>query len=777
LFGNLISNLSFLSGRCKDGILGCRDGTCRDRAVVDQTALIENFRIADADADELISRSEFLAATSTIFADRLDWGSAERFFMGIDTSHDYSVDISEYQAYMFDVASTRLNCEGECMAGNCLVDLQVNSPVFINAIRLESEDSSSGGTYTYYEGHTGLDQYATGLLHFRLLPNRYATLHITVAMIDDGGTENGGQDTFLRNITVEIKHVNSAPYAVFHKTFPMLEASVEIAHTLPLFALVSPGDKERRQTVELSMTTKPHELPALFVDKRTPLLRQQGSLQEQVAAHSAAEQEIINAQHRCQCHTDPSAPLSATPNSSTHICLCPWQSVMLEQLQDIRERRHAIQEILNVVDVAVVAVLKAPAASPSVSLEPDASLERYQKRGILHLTLKPFKSGVGQLSFTMTDDGGRDMGGHDTTSVSISIMVQPINDHPFFMLPSALVIVEDAGFLTMRRFAQALRTGTSDDEAWQTLTFEVQVEELSGVQTSQADLGAARNWSLFESRACQHEPQCSTKQHGFCATTATFLQGPSNTQGKWLAGAQMNLPPSLAAVHLTGTEEDAACGGIAPHIDRDGVLRMRTARDRYGEARLWVTVRDDGGSALGGSDVYGPVQMMLKVLAQPRVFSVIPRYGPTSGGNLVTLLGQDFGTREETSGEGLRRRVSLGGIECLSILVVSDSEIVCEAPPGIGGGAAMVELLEDGRAALPHVSLRAAVHDGRHWGEALADGVWGVGKSFSKLTSQMPTTTRAERIAVPCNSTNVTGNASNCSAWRMRTHQPNTTGL
>ena len=41
----------------------------------------------------------------------------------------------------------------------------------------------------------------------------------------------------------------------------------------------------------------------------------------------------------------------------------------------------------------------------------------------------------------------------------------------------------------------------------------------------------------------------------------------------------------------------------------------------------------------------------------------------------------------------------------------------------LGGGAATVELLEDGRAALPPVSLRAAVDDGRHWGEVLADGV------------------------------------------------------
>jgi hypothetical protein len=75
--------------------------------------------------------------------------------------------------------------------------------------------------YEFYEGHRGPNQYATGLLRFKLLPNRYATLELSVAMVDDGGTENGGDDTLLQNITLRIRSVNLEPYALFQKTLPV----------------------------------------------------------------------------------------------------------------------------------------------------------------------------------------------------------------------------------------------------------------------------------------------------------------------------------------------------------------------------------------------------------------------------------------------------------------------------------------------------------------------------------------------------------------------------
>jgi hypothetical protein len=150
--------------------------------------------------------------------------------------------------------------------------------------------------------------------------------------------------------------------------------------------------------------------------------------------------------------------------------------------------------------------------------------------------------------------------------------------------------------------------------------------------------------------------------------------------------------------------------------------------------------------------------MSLQVLHQPRVFAVIPRFGPISGGNLVTLQGQSFGIREAPPSEQanpntptstkkhVRRRVSLGDVECLSAVLVSDSEIVCKAPAGIGGGAAMVELLDDHATHLPAAPIRA-VEDDVQQPDSMQHRVWGVGKTFSKLTSPLSPTVDVVRIA------------------------------
>ena len=295
------------------------------------------------------------------------------------------------------------------------------------------------------------------------------------------------------------------------------------------------------------------------------------------------------------------------------------QFSVVDTVREATKRARAAQQELDHVRDALDALRNLPAASPELVLKDHDALEAHERRGILHFTLAPFRSGTKILLFSLKDDGGTEQGGQNECTVSLAIVVLPVNDSPHFMLPSALLVVEDAGLLTIRRFAQALSAGgVTDDEAWQTLSFNVEVLERSGSELLPAN--------LFATRPCIQAPQCTSQHVGYCATS------------RWL-NRHLHFEPSLAAVHLTGTEEDSACGGVPAHIDRNGTLRMRTARDQHGTARLKVTVRDDGGRAVGGIDTYGPIEMSLQVLHQPRVFAVIPRFGPISGGNLVTLQG------------------------------------------------------------------------------------------------------------------------------------------
>jgi hypothetical protein len=52
----------------------------------------------------------------------------------------------------------------------------------------------------------------------------------------------------------------------------MLEASTEIPQAVPVFPLISPGDKEFTQSVSMTLTTRPENVTDLFVDNLTPLV-------------------------------------------------------------------------------------------------------------------------------------------------------------------------------------------------------------------------------------------------------------------------------------------------------------------------------------------------------------------------------------------------------------------------------------------------------------------------------------------------------------------------
>ena len=186
----------------------------------------------------------------------------------------------------------------------------------------------------------------------------------------------------------------------------------------------------------------------------------------------------------------------------TDLCPCPWDPALVENLRRVEESRDSSMKALAWVQKELDILSKQPSSSPSVSLDQHSSLKNYERRGILYFTLTPFRSGHGQLTFSISDDGGTEKGGQDNTHVSLAILVQPVNDRPHFELPSALVLVEDAGFLSMRRFAQALSPG-GFDESWQSLSFDIRVQEPAGVQQAGGHFGDASEFSALFATSVQ----------------------------------------------------------------------------------------------------------------------------------------------------------------------------------------------------------------------------------------------------------------------------------
>ena len=126
-----------------------------------------------------------------------------------------------------------------------------------------------------------------------------------------------------------------------------------------------------------------------------------------------------------------------------------------------------------------------------------------------------------------------------------------------------------------------------------------------------------------------------------------------------------------------------------PVIDAEGTFSFETAPDRFGDALMTVTCRDNGGVLFGGYDTDTAQQVSLKVLPIPRIFSVTPGIYNLIGNSTFTVKGQHFGSlasRGYTAKLYSYIDIFVGEMPCGRTKYVSDGEIICEALPAGNNG-------------------------------------------------------------------------------------------
>lgn len=105
-------------------------------------------------------------------------------------------------------------------------------------------------------------------------------------------------------------------------------------------------------------------------------------------------------------------------------------------------------------------------------------------QGRLTFTPDPNKSGVSLVSVRLSDDGGVERGGIDTTTKSFVIHVTPVNDPPSITLGGDLLVAAGAGPQMHADFATNFDPGPSDDDAAQVLAdFVVSVDQAALFRT------------------------------------------------------------------------------------------------------------------------------------------------------------------------------------------------------------------------------------------------------------------------------------------------------
>lgn len=263
--------------------------------------------------------------------------------------------------------------------------------------------------------------------------------------------------------------------------------------------------------------------------------------------------------------------------------------------------------------------------------------------GQVMVTITARDAGVDQL-FDTADDG--------VVSRTFSVTILPVNDPPTFNLPSARTVTvnEDASAQTMAIFVAGIGPGGGVSELAQTLSaFTVTADrpELFSSPPAIDEQGTLR-FTPAANAAGTTTVTVTLSDNGGVANGGSNvrsdvfvinIQPVNDAPSIALAGNQSlainaatQIVNSFATNFQPGGGTDEASQQVAgflvttdrpelftvhPTIDAVGTLRYTPAKNRAGTAQVTVRVRDDGGMALGGSDLSSPQSFDIQITGTP----------------------------------------------------------------------------------------------------------------------------------------------------------------
>ncbi len=303
-----------------------------------------------------------------------------------------------------------------------------------------------------------------GVLSYTPAANANGVASVTVVLMDNGGTANGGVDQSAPvTFTITINPVNDAP------TFTP-GPNQSIAEDSPLQALSWATNVLAGPTNEFSQTLL-FEVSAtntsLFAQDGQPTIGPDGVLRYIPAANangvSTVTVRLRDSGGTTNGGVDQSDPVTFT------ITITPVNDAPQAVADSFSRDEDSTQTTLDVLandikgadalpnDTLTVVALGTPSQGGSVALGPNGANVLYT----------PAANFFGTETFTYTL---RDSAGTEATA-TVTMTINPINDAPSFALPQSpnQTVLEDAGAQSVANFASNLSAGPN--ESSQTLTF------------------------------------------------------------------------------------------------------------------------------------------------------------------------------------------------------------------------------------------------------------------------------------------------------------------
>jgi VCBS repeat-containing protein len=483
-----------------------------------------------------------------------------------------------------------------------------------------------------FSGQPSID--ASGKLTYTPAADAFGTATVTVSLMDNGGTANGGSDTSApQTFTIDIAPVNDAPS--FTKGADQTVNEDAGAQSVAGWATaisVGPAN-ESSQTVAFHITGNTNA--SLF--STAPAIGSNGTLTYTPApdAFGTATLTVVAQDNGGTANggVDASAPQTfvITVNSVND---APTFGLIAS---------HTVLEDAGAQSVANA--LTSPSAGPAnesgqvltltvtnnnnalFTVQPSIDLTT----GLLTYTAAANANGSAVVTVKLMDNGGTANGGVDVTTKMLTITVTPVNDAPSFTKGANQTTLEDAGAQSVA-WATAISAGPAD-EAGQALNFVVTNDnnalfsgqpavsasgQLTYTAAPNANGSATVTVKLHDDGGTANNGVDTSPEQTFTITITAVNDAPSFTKG-----ADQTVNEDAAAQTVAGwatalsagpadesgqtlsfivTNSNNALFSVQPAIDATGQLTYTPAPDANGSATVTVQIRDNGGVANGGVD-------------------------------------------------------------------------------------------------------------------------------------------------------------------------------
>ncbi len=485
---------------------------------------------------------------------------------------------------------------------------------------------------------------ATGTLTYTLASNVNGFADISVKLMDDAGTLNGGIDTSAaQTFRINVTPVNDAPSFIKGADQTALEDSG--AKTVPGWATTILAGPTNELGQGLTFIITGNTNPALF--SVAPAISSTGTLTYTLAANantflSGPATITVTLQDNAGTlngGVDTSAPqtfqiavtavndvpsftkgpdqivdgvtlANSVPNWATSILAGPADEVITQNLTF---------EVIGNTNPSLFAVAGTPAVSAT---------------GTLTYTLTATANGQTTITIRLKDDGGTANSGVDTSATQTFTIRVTLNDAPTFTKGPDLTVLEDAPAQTVPNWATAISAGPAD-EAGQALTFNVignsnpsmflVAPSISSTGTLTYTLAPNANGTalisvtLSDDGGTVNGGQDTSVTQTFNINATPVNDIPSFTKGSNQLVLEDALPQSIgnwATAILAGPPNESAqildfivtansnpgLFSVAPAISPSGTLTYTLAPNINGTASITIKLHDNAGTANAGID-------------------------------------------------------------------------------------------------------------------------------------------------------------------------------